>query len=98
MFSGLVEGQAEVVRLRRSGRGARLELARPRLARGSERWRPVRGESIAVSGCCLTVAALAAGGATSYDLSAETLALTHLGKLAPAQAIGEAHGALEVDR
>ncbi|MEQ1891828.1 MAG: riboflavin synthase, partial [Planctomycetota bacterium] len=36
---------------------------------------------------CLTVAALAAGGATSYDLSAETLALTHLGKLAPGQAV-----------
>jgi riboflavin synthase len=83
MFSGLVEGLAPVIRLRRSGRGARLELARPRLARGSERWRPVRGESLAVSGCCLTVAALGAGGATSYDLSAETLALTHLGRLEP---------------
>lgn len=83
MFSGLVEGRARVLRLRPSGRGARLELARPALARGLEPWRPVGGESIAIAGCCLTVAARGAGGKTSYDLSAETLALTHLGRLAP---------------
>jgi riboflavin synthase len=83
MFSGLVEGLAKVRLLRRRGRGARLELERPVLARGLEPWRPVRGESIAVSGCCLSVAGLGPRGKTAYDLSAETLELTHLGRLAP---------------
>jgi len=83
MFSGLVEGLAPVLRLRRSGAGARLELGRPRLRPGVEAWRPGRGESIAVDGCCLTVARCGAGGRTAYDLSAETLGLTHLARLAP---------------
>lgn len=98
MFSGLVEGQARVVCLRRSGQGARLELARPRLARGSERWHPARGESIAVSGCCLTVAGRGADGATSYDLSAETLALTHLGELAPGSRVNVERAVRLADR
>ena len=82
MFSGLVEGRARVRAFVRKGGGARLELARPSLERGLVPWRPVRGESIAVGGCCLTVARLGAGGWTGYDLSAETLALTALGALA----------------
>ncbi|HEX6883826.1 MAG TPA: riboflavin synthase [Planctomycetota bacterium] len=81
MFTGLVEGLAEVRALRRVGRGARLELARPVLARGAPRWRPVAGESIAVSGCCLTVSAVGRGGTTRYDLSRETLSLTWLAEL-----------------
>src|SRR5262245_17656377 len=87
VFSGLVEGRAEVLALARRGRGARLELGPPRLERGSPRWRPVRGESIAVSGCCLTVSATPRGGRTSYDLSHETLARTWLGELAPGRAV-----------
>lgn len=82
MFSGLVEGLAEVRAFTRAGAGATLELAPPRLERGAPRWAPVRGESIAVQGCCLTVARLGRGGRTGYDLSAETLACTHLGELA----------------
>lgn len=81
MFSGLVEGCAEVLALERVRSGARLVLGPPRLARGAPRWRPVRGESIAVGGCCLTVSALGRRGATSYDLSRETLAKTWLGRL-----------------
>lgn len=83
MFSGLVEGRAEVLALTPVRSGARLELAAPRLERGSSRWRPVRGESIAVSGCCLTVSRLGRGGRTGYDLSRETLAKTWLARLAP---------------
>jgi len=82
MFSGLVEGCAEVRAFARARGGARLELAPPRLERAAPRWKPVRGESIAVQGCCLTVARLGARGRTGYDLSAETLAQTHLGGLA----------------
>ena len=79
MFTGLVEGTAEVLALRRSGGGARLELGAPRLAGGASRWRPVVGESIAVGGCCLTVSGLGRGGRTRYDLSRETLGLTWFG-------------------
>ena len=81
MFSGLVEGCADVRAFTRSRSGARLELAAPRLERGAPRWKPVSGESIAVQGCCLTVARLGARGRTGYDLSRETLAETHLGEL-----------------
>lgn len=83
MFSGLVEGRAEVLALTSVRSGARLELAAPRLERGSSRWRPVRGESIAVSGCCLTVSRRGRGGNTGYDLSRETLAKTWLARLTP---------------
>jgi riboflavin synthase len=76
MFSGLVEGLAEVLALARERSGARLVLAAPALERGAPRWKPVRGESIAVGGCCLTVTAALARGRTAYDLSRETLGLT----------------------
>jgi riboflavin synthase len=82
VFTGLVEGCAEVLALRPERRGARLELSAPRLERGAPRWRAVRGESIAVDGCCLTVVRVASGGRTGYDLSRETLAETRLGSLA----------------
>jgi riboflavin synthase len=87
MFSGLVEGRAEVVALARSRGGAHLELGRPELGEGASRWRPVRGESIAVNGCCLTVARSGRGGRTAYDLSRETLARTALGALAVGSAV-----------
>ena len=87
MFSGLVEGRAEVLGLVRVRSGARLELASPRLPRGADAWRPVQGESIAVNGCCLTVSALGRGGRTTYDLSRETLAKTWFGRLAPGRAV-----------
>ena len=98
MFSGLVEGRAEVLALARRRAGARLELAAPRLARGAPRWRPARGESIAVSGCCLTVSALGRGGRTSYDLSAETLAVTRLGALARGDAVNVERSVRLADR
>ena len=83
MFSGLVEGRAEVLALQPVRAGARLELAAPRLERVATRWHPVRGESIAVSGCCLTVSRRGRGGRTGYDLSRETLAKTWLARLSP---------------
>ncbi len=74
MFSGLVAGVGTVRALRRGG-GARLEVA---CALPGE---PLaRGESVAVAGVCLTVAALAPWGFES-DLSPETLARTTLSAL-----------------
>ena len=75
MFTGLIEATAEALELRpagESGRGARLLLGAP-----SRDWDLTPGESIAVSGCCLTLAdAPTAGGELVFDLSAETLERT----------------------
>lgn len=86
MFTGLVEGTAAVRALQRAGSrasGVRLVLEPPELAPGLPPWAPVAGESIALSGCCLTLVALLEGGAGAFDLSAETLARTWFGELRP---------------
>jgi riboflavin synthase len=70
MFTGLVEGVGEIVELGRGAEGLRLAVAPPF---------PVGelalGESLAVAGACLTVAALS-HRAASFDVSPETLART----------------------
>lgn len=73
MFTGLVEAIGQVVSLVEKGDQARLKLAIPfahELA---------LGDSVAVNGCCLTVAAL--GESVSFDLLAQTLKVTSLGQL-----------------
>jgi riboflavin synthase len=78
MFTGIVEGTGTVAALAAAadGSGARLELAAPWLAGQLE-----PGESVAVNGCCLTVAETTATGFAA-DLVAETLRRTALGGLA----------------
>jgi riboflavin synthase len=78
MFTGIVEGTGTVAALAVAGDdgGARLEVEAPWLA-GDLRL----GESVAVNGCCVTVAAPAAAGFAA-DLVAETLRRTTLGGLA----------------
>lgn len=98
MFTGLVEGLAEVLAIERTDEGARLQLDAPTLARGAPRWRPVRGESVAVSGCCLTVAATGRGGRTSYDLSRETLACTWFAELVSGRRVNIERAARLADR
>jgi len=77
MFTGLVEARVQVRRVLPQGAGLRLQLARPGLE-----FDAARGDSIAVSGCCLTVASFAQVGDSPadsdfvFDLSAETLART----------------------
>jgi riboflavin synthase len=72
MFTGLVEGKARVRRVEPRGRGLRLVL-QP-VGAGFE---AVLGQSIAVSGACLSVAeAPRPGGELAFDLSAETLERT----------------------
>src|SRR5690349_16369394 len=80
MFTGLISHCVAAVRIEPRGGGAVLRLADPWHA---ERADPVQaGESIAVSGCCLT--ALEDGGAElAFDLSAETLERTWFRELAP---------------
>ena len=78
MFTGLVEACAPVVRIARTGEGAALAIERP-----SQGFADVElGESISVSGCCLTIARVAPRE-LGFDLSAETLARTRFGEVAP---------------
>ncbi|MDP4781628.1 MAG: riboflavin synthase, partial [Akkermansiaceae bacterium] len=74
MFTGLVEALGEVVSLETMGEQARLELSIPFAGELA------LGDSVAVNGCCLTVAELLES-AVSFDVLAQTLRVTSLGKL-----------------
>ncbi|WP_193211911.1 riboflavin synthase [Luteolibacter marinus] len=75
MFTGLVEATGRVRSLAPLGEQARLSLEIPFAAELQ------MGESVAVNGCCLTVAEIDPAGA-AFDLLAQTLAVTSLGDLA----------------
>jgi riboflavin synthase len=74
MFTGLVEAVGIVVSLENRGEQARLTLELP----FAPELKP--GDSVAVNGCCLTVAAHD-GESASFDLLAQTLRVTSLGEL-----------------
>ena len=75
MFTGIVEAVAEVVAIEPRGAGARLVVAAPAIAAEAR-----VGDSIAVNGCCLTVAERA-GGRIAFDAVRETLERSALGAL-----------------
>ncbi len=75
MFTGIIESVGTVRALVRQPSGARLTVAATTIAESAR-----LGDSLAVDGACLTVAALA-GDAVVCDLSAETLSRTTLGAL-----------------
>jgi riboflavin synthase len=72
MFTGLIEEVGRVVGVGASDRGTRLQIAAPRTAAQVK-----IGESIAVNGCCLTLASRR-GARLSFDLLEETIARTNL--------------------
>ena len=74
MFTGLVESTGTVLALDVLDAQARLKLSLPFAAELT------LGDSVAVNGCCLTVAELSPQGA-SFDLLAQTLRVTSLGGL-----------------
>jgi riboflavin synthase len=74
MFTGLVEATGRVLSLEKRGEQARLLLDIP-FAHELE-----LGESVAVNGCCLTVAQIEEHQ-IAFDLLAQTLSLTSLGEL-----------------
>jgi riboflavin synthase len=74
MFTGLVEAVGTVISLESKGEQARLALDLPFAGELAP------GDSVAINGCCLTVADLSPGG-TSFDLLAQTLRVTSLGAL-----------------
>lgn len=74
MFTGLVEAVGKVLSLESRGDQARLTLEIPFAAELA------LGDSVAVNGCCLTVADRSVAG-VSFDLLAQTLRVTSLGAL-----------------
>jgi riboflavin synthase len=79
MFTGLIEATGTVLTLEARGESARLVLRVGHLAAGL-----ALGDSVAVNGCCLTVAALDVQEQTAcFDLLMQTLAVTSLGSLSP---------------
>lgn len=74
MFTGLVESVGKVISLESIGEQARLLLDLPFASELS------LGDSVAINGCCLTVAEFPPAG-TAFDLLAQTLRVTSLGDL-----------------
>ena len=76
MFTGIVQDVGRIVTLERRGGDVRLRIAVDRLSLSTTR----AGDSIAVSGVCLTALEIDTKG-FSADVSNETLSLTTLGTL-----------------
>lgn len=74
MFTGLIEAIGTIAHLANLGEQARLTVTLPFAEE------LVLGDSVAVNGCCLTVTEITPATA-SFDLLAQTLAVTSLGQL-----------------
>jgi riboflavin synthase len=75
LFTGIVETKASIVEVRREGAGRRFLVSASNFALG-----PKLGDSIAISGCCLTVVGFS-GGILEFEAGEETLSKTTLGIL-----------------
>lgn len=76
MFTGIVQSTGRIVRVEPRGGDARLVLAAADIGPADA----APGDSISVSGCCLTVIARD-GDTLAFDVSNETLSLSTLGGL-----------------
>jgi riboflavin synthase len=76
VFTGIVEELGQIVDLDVTPDGARIGVTAPRLAPLS-----AIGDSIAISGCCLTIVSID-NGILRFEAVPETLAKTSLGQLA----------------
>ncbi len=92
MFTGLVETICTVRSIRSSANSTVLAVDLGELAGESK-----IGDSIAINGVCLTVAAIE-GVLVSFDVSAETLAKSTLGKLRPASQVNIERAMKATDR
>jgi riboflavin synthase len=90
MFTGIVQHVGTVDAIRRVDFGARLVID----ARGWDHV-PCGGDSIAVSGCCLTVSGDGStpveGGILAFDVIRQTLDVTALGDLSEGQGVNLEH-------
>ena len=92
MFTGLVETICTVKSIRSSANSTLLAIDLGELAGESK-----TGDSIAISGVCLTVARIE-GALVSFDVSAETLAKSTLGKLRPVSQVNVERAMKATDR
>ena len=92
MFTGLIEEQGQIVSREPSGDGERLTVAAQKVLEGSE-----HGDSIAVSGVCLTVIAMDEGSFTA-DVMAETLRHSTAGQWVVGQSVNLERAAAVGDR
>ena len=83
MFTGIVEELGSVASIQDQTDAIRLTIAGPLVTSDAS-----LGDSIAVSGCCLTVAELD-GETFTADVMAETLSKTTLGEFAPGTPVSE---------
>ena len=90
MFTGLVREIGEVGWLRRTDQAVQLMVNAPRTAS-----RVARGDSVAVNGCCLTVATHR-DKQLMFDLLEESLGRTNLGRVKPGDPVN-LERALRVD-
>jgi riboflavin synthase len=82
MFTGIVEETGRVMWLRRSSQsGLQIQVSAPLISRGLR-----LGDSVALNGCCLTVAAQR-GEFVTFDLLQETLDRTNLHRQRPGAAV-----------
>ena len=82
MFTGIVTAVGKVIAVHAAGSARRLTIESGALAAAG--WRI--GDSLAVSGVCLTLTAVE-GGRLDADVSGETLSRTTLGVLVPGSAV-----------
>ena len=92
MLTGLIETIGVVKSVRPGGGGLVLTVDLGGIAGDAE-----TGDSIAVNGVCLTVARLD-GGLAGFDISAETLAKSDLGKLKPSSQVNLERAMKATDR
>lgn len=99
MFTGLVEGKGRVVGVTPEPHGVLLSIDPPAGCTPADPHdQPRVGDSISISGCCLTIVALNRG-TWAFQAGTETLSRTNLGRLQPGDAVNierslPAHGRL----
>lgn len=81
MFTGIVEELGTIAAIEGDGDGLQLQIEAPALAPLSH-----VGDSVNVSGCCLTVVAVR-GSTLAFEVVPESLRRTALGDLAPGAAV-----------
>lgn len=92
MFTGIIEGKGEIVSAERTGRGLRLGVEMGGLAEGVK-----PGDSVCVSGVCLTVARID-GARVGFDAVEETVRRTALGDARPRMEVNLERAARPSDR
>lgn len=92
MFTGLIEAICPVTSARRRADMMELTVDLGILADGTK-----IGDSVAINGACLTVTELA-GSRSSFEISAETLARSALGKLSLASTVNAERALRPTDR